>query len=221
MKIHKEGYTSLLITVVILILINVIVYYFCAGNNNTFYMINIISVILFFMVLQFFRVPMRNQVKGDNLVIAPADGKVVVIEQTEEKEFFGDKRMMISIFMSPINVHCNWYPVAGRVTYVRYHKGKYLVAWHPKASTNNERTTIVIEKDNKLAVMVRQVAGALAKRIIYYPHENDKVAQGAELGFIKFGSRVDMYLPLNTKINVKLGQKTKGGITVIGEFSKV
>ena len=220
MKIHKEGNVSILITIFILAVINFVIYYISDGASGAFKISAIVSVILFLLVLQFFRVPIRNQVMGTNLVIAPADGKVVVIEQTEEKEFFGDQRMMISIFMSPINVHCNWYPVAGKVIYVRYHKGKYLVAWHPKASTDNERTTIVIEKDNKLAVMVRQVAGALAKRIIYYPHENDKVSQCAELGFIKFGSRVDVYLPLNTKINVRLGQKTTGGVTVLGEFNE-
>ena len=142
----------------------------------------------------------------------------MVIEETEEKEYFKDKRLMISIFMSPINVHCNWYPVSGKVSYVRYHEGKYLVAWHPKASTENERTSIVIQKDNRISVLVRQIAGAVAKRIVYYPHENDMVKQGAELGFIKFGSRVDVYLPIGTKVNVKLGDISTGGVTVLAEF---
>jgi phosphatidylserine decarboxylase len=151
------------------------------------------------------------------LVIAPCDGKVVVIEQTVETEFYKDKRIQVSIFMSPLNVHINWYPISGIVKFLRYHEGKFLVAWHPKASTENERTTMVIEKTG-FSVLVRQIAGALAKRIVYYPHENDKVKQGSELGFIKFGSRVDLYLPLDAKINVEIGQKTTGGVTVIAEY---
>ena len=219
MKIHREGTRILLITIAILILINFTAYQFSHVYTNLFYITNIISVIIFFLILQFFRVPIRSQTKGDNLVIAPADGKIVVIEQTTVREFFNDKRIMISIFMSPLNVHCNWYPVSGLVTYVRHHEGKYLVAWHPKASTENERTTIVIERDNKVAIMVRQIAGAVAKRIVYYSHENDMISQGAELGFIKFGSRVDVYLPLNAKVNVKLGQRSTGGVTVLAELT--
>jgi phosphatidylserine decarboxylase len=218
MTIHREGFTILSATAFILFLLNALLYYFAAQYSGLIITAAVISVIIFLLFLQFFRLPKRNQTKGESLVIAPADGKVVVIEETEEKEFYKDRRMMISIFMSPINVHCNWYPVSGKVSYVRYHEGKYLVAWHPKASTDNERTTIVIEKDNKFSVLVRQIAGAVAKRIVYYPHENDMVAQGAELGFIKFGSRVDIYLPLGTKVHAKLGQVTKGGITVIAEF---
>jgi phosphatidylserine decarboxylase len=152
------------------------------------------------------------------LVVAPCDGKVVVIEETVETEYYKEKRKQVSIFMSPVNVHVNWYPISGKVAYLRYHEGKYLVAWHPKASTENERTTMVIEKEGKFSVLVRQIAGALAKRIVYYPHENDMVKQCAELGFIKFGSRVDLYLPLDAKINVGIGQKTVGGVTVIAEF---
>lgn len=218
MKIHREGNTILLITFFVLAIINYIVFRFSHGHYNIFFACIFISFVIFLLFLQFFRLPIRTQTKGDNLVIAPADGKIVVIEQTDENEFFHDKRLMISIFMSPFNVHCNWYPVSGRVSYLRYHVGKYLVAWHPKASTDNERTTIVIERDNKIAVMVRQIAGAVAKRIIYYPHENDLVSQGAELGFIKFGSRVDVYLPLNAKVKVNLGKKTTGGVTVLAEL---
>lgn len=169
------------------------------------------------MILQFFRSPKRDQTIGDRLVIAPCDGKVVVIEQTTETEFYKDKRIQVSIFMSPLNVHINWYPISGIVKFLRYHEGKFLVAWHPKASTENERTTMVIEKVG-FSVLVRQIAGAVAKRIVYYPHENDKVKQGSELGFIKFGSRVDLYLPLDAKINVAIGQKTTGGVTVIAEY---
>ena len=173
---------------------------------------------LLLFLVSFFRIPSRRLTIDEKVIIAPADGKIVVIEQTEEKEYFKDKRLMVSIFMSPLNVHCNWYPVSGLVTYVRHHEGKYLVAWHPKASTDNERTTIVIERDNKVAILVRQIAGAVAKRIVYYSHENDMISQGAELGFIKFGSRVDVYLPLNAKVNVKLGQRSTGGVTVLAEL---
>jgi phosphatidylserine decarboxylase len=178
-----------------------------------------ISGLIMILLLQFFRSPSREFVFGDDLIVAPADGKIVVIEETTEHEFFKDKRIQVSIFMSPFNVHINWYPISGKIKYLCYHAGKYMVAWHPKASTQNERTTIVIEKENK-ALLLRQIAGALAKRIIYYPHEGDMVKQSSQLGFIKFGSRVDLFLPVGTKINVKLNDKTKGGITVIGEWTK-
>lgn len=219
MTIHREGFTILSATAFILFLVNALLYYFAGSYPTIITITAIASAIIFLLFLQFFRLPKRNQTIGTNLVVAPCDGKVVVIEEAEETEFYKEKRLQISIFMSPINVHCNWYPVTGKVSYVRYHEGKYLVAWHPKASTENERTSIVIQKDNKVSVLVRQIAGALAKRIVYYPHENDMVTQGAELGFIKFGSRVDVYLPLNTKVNVQLGQVTKGGVTVLAEFA--
>ena len=219
MTIHREGFGILAGTALILLLLTCITWYFSEGNFTVMSFAIVAALIIFLLFLQFFRLPRRDQSKGENLVIAPADGKIVVIEQTDEKEYLKDKRQMVSIFMSPFNVHCNWYPVTGRVSYVRYHEGKYLVAWHPKASTENERTTIVIEKENKVSVLVRQIAGALAKRIVYYPHENDMVTQGAELGFIKFGSRVDVYLPLTAKLNVSLGQKTKGGVTVLAELN--
>lgn len=218
MTIHREGFTILSATIFILFLVNALLYYFASAYPLLITFVAIASVVIFILFLQFFRLPKRDQTIGDNLVIAPADGKIVVIEETEEKEYFKDKRLMISIFMSPINVHCNWYPVSGKVSYVRYHEGKYLVAWHPKASTENERTSIVIQKDNRISVLVRQIAGAVAKRIVYYPHENDMVKQGAELGFIKFGSRVDVYLPVGTKVNVKLGDISTGGVTILAEF---
>jgi phosphatidylserine decarboxylase len=218
MKIHREGFAILTGTAVILFIINAIVIYLSKANAYVVGTSVGISFIVFILFLQFFRLPLRNQTLGDNLVVAPADGKIVVIEEAEENEYYKEKRKMISIFMSPFNVHCNWYPVSGKITYVRYHEGKYLVAWHPKASTDNERTTIVIEKDSRISVLVRQIAGAVAKRIVYYPHENDKVLQGAELGFIKFGSRVDVFLPLSAKVNVTLGQVTKGGVTIIAEL---
>lgn len=218
MTIHREGYTILGITIALLVIANAAVYYFTGGNFRFLIPALGVSLILFLLVLQFFRVPSRDFIQNERMVIAPADGKVVVIEETFEPEFFQEKRLQVSIFMSPVNVHVNWYPVSGNVKYVRYHKGKYLVAWHPKASTENERSTIVIENEKKINILVRQIAGALAKRIIYYPHENDKVRQGTELGFIKFGSRVDVFLPVGTKVNVRLGQKTTGGITVLAEL---
>lgn len=219
MKIHHEGYTILSITTLGLVILNLIIYYFFRENSIIMGSVFIISFIFFLLVLQFFRHPSRNQTSNEKFIISPCDGKVVVIEQTEEKEFFKDKRIQISIFMSPVNVHVNWYPISGKVSYLRYHEGKYLVAWHPKSSTENERTSIVIEKDTKLAVLVRQIAGAVAKRIVYYPREGDMVRQGAELGFIKFGSRVDVFLPLGTKVNVSIGQKTVGGVTVLAEIA--
>jgi len=218
MTIHREGYTILSVTTFILIVLNALAYTFLGSTQWLMISIFTLSLIVFLLVLQFFRYPSRNLTIGDNLIVAPADGKVVVIEQTQENEYFKDKRIQVSIFMSPINVHANWYPISGKISYVRYHVGKYLVAWHPKASTENERSTIVIQKDNNTEILLRQVAGALAKRIVYYPHEGDKVRQCGEMGFIKFGSRVDLYLPLGTKINAKIGQKTTGGVTVIAEL---
>ena len=218
MTIHREGTTILLTTIVILGVIYGSIYYFFNNNGPLLLIAGIICLAFFLLILQFFRVPARNQSIGDRLIIAPCDGKVVVIEDTIETEYFKEKRKQVSIFMSPINVHINWYPISGVVKYLRYHEGKYLVAWHPKASTENERTTMVIEKEGRFNVLVRQIAGALAKRIVYYPHENDMVKQGAELGFIKFGSRVDLYLPVDAKVNVSIGQKTVGGVTVIAEF---
>ena len=155
---------------------------------------------------------------NENNILAPADGKVVVIEKTEEPEYLKDKRIQVSIFMSPLNVHINRYPLSGKVNYVKYHPGQYLVAWHPKSSTENERTTIVVEHKNKTEILFRQIAGALARRIVYYCKEGEEAMQGKEFGFIKFGSRVDVFLPENAKINVQLGQVVTGGETVIASF---
>jgi len=178
----------------------------------------VVSIAVFILILQFFRYPNRNLTRSENCVVCPADGKVVVIEKTFESEYFKDERLMVSVFMSPINVHANWYPVSGKISHLRYHKGKKLVAWHPKSSTENERTTIVIQKDNKTEILVRQIAGALANRIVYYPQEGDMIRQSAELGFIKFGSRVDIYMPLNSKVNVHMNQKVTGGMDIIAEL---
>jgi phosphatidylserine decarboxylase len=177
--------------------------------------IQILFLILLILVLQFFRNPRRFTNPDDDVVIAPVDGKVVVIEEVFESEYFNEKRLQVSIFMSPINVHVTRYPVGGKVKFSKYHPGKYLVAWHPKASTENERTTVVIENRSYGEVLYRQIAGALARRIVNYAEEGTMVIQGKDAGFIKFGSRVDLYLPLDSKIDVKLEQKVKGGETLI------
>lgn len=177
-----------------------------------------ISAILFLIVLQFFRHPSREITKNEKYIIAPADGKVVVIEETTETEVLKDRRIQVSIFMSPLNVHVNRYPISGQITFSKYHPGLFLVAWHPKSSTENERTTVVIENSAKTPILLRQIAGALARRIVCYPKAGWMVKQGDELGFIKFGSRVDIFLPLGTKIKVGMEQKVLGGVTVIAEL---
>ncbi len=177
------------------------------------------GLIFLIIILQFFRNPKRNTILDDNTIVSPVDGKVVVIEEVDEGEYFKDKRLMLSVFMSPINVHVTRHPIGGKVAYSKYHPGKYLVAWHPKASEENERTTVVVDHKNKLQVMYRQIAGALAKRIVNYAQEKNSVAQGSESGFIKFGSRVDVYLPVGTKVNVELNQKVRGGETVIATWN--
>jgi len=219
MDIHREGYRILITAIIILFAANAGLFYFLDGYEIVKIGAVSISAILFLLILQFFRYPRRTPTLNDKYIIAPADGKVLAIEKTEETEYFKDKRIQISIFMSPLNVHANWYPISGKVKYLRHHKGKYLVAWHPKSSTENERTTIVIEKESRIAILLRQIAGAVANRIVFYPHEGDMIRQGAELGFIKFGSRVDVFLPLNAKVNVKLNDKTKGGVTVLAELA--
>ncbi|MCL4124780.1 UNVERIFIED_CONTAM: hypothetical protein GTU68_011717 [Idotea baltica] len=178
----------------------------------------VLFLILFVLILQFFRNPKRLTIENDQHILAAVDGKVVVIEEVEETEFFKDKRRQVSIFMSPLNVHVTRFPVGGKVIYSKYHPGKYLVAWHPKSSTENERTTVVVENSTVGKILFRQIAGALAKRIVNYAKENDNATQGEDSGFIKFGSRVDIYLPLDMKINVSINDKVKGGETVIAEY---
>ena len=175
-------------------------------------------LVFFILILQFFRNPKRHTQHNDTHVIAPVDGKVVVIEEVEEPEYFKDKRLQVSIFMSPINVHVTRYPVGGKVVFSKYHPGKYLVAWHPKSSEENERTTVVVENQKIGKVLYRQIAGALARRIVNYAKKDMNVVQGSDAGFIKFGSRVDLFLPLDTKLKVKLDQKVKGGETIIAEL---
>jgi len=196
MKIHREGTSTLILTAIILIGTGGIALYFLPDSPLINTTIIASAVFLFLLVLQFFRYPKRDISRNDSYIIAPADGKIVAIEEVVESEYFKDKRKQVSIFMSPFNVHANWYPISGQISFLRYHKGKKLVAWHPKSSTLNERTTLVISQGKTVEILVRQIAGALANRIVYYPHESDMVRQGAEMGFIKFGSRVDLFLPL-------------------------
>lgn len=217
MKFHKEGYTSLAITILVIFIINAIADYYDAPEVIK-WIIYILSAFLFITIVQFFRSPTKQIVIDEGTILCPADGKVVVIEETEENEYFHDRRLQVSIFMSPINVHVNRNPVSGIVTYFKYHPGKFLVAWHPKSSTDNERTTVVVKNANGVEVLFRQIAGALARRIVWYIKENDQVAQGTEFGFIKFGSRVDLFLPLGTEIHVNIGDKVVGGKTIIGKF---
>lgn len=213
--IHREGHKTLLVTGLILLALNAFVA-FVLRDTVTYWITGTLSLIILGAFAYFFRIPHRELVLHDNKVIAPADGKIVVVEEVEEKEYFNDKRIQVSIFMSPANVHVNRTPLAGTVTYQKYHPGKYLVAWHPKSSEKNERNTVVIENEEGIEILVRQIAGKLARKIRWYLSEGDEVPQGAELGFIKFGSRVDLFLPIGTKIEVDLKQKVKGGITVIG-----
>jgi len=175
--------------------------------------------LLWFWVFWFFRMPNRTLTVGDNLIISPCDGKVVVIEETTETEYFNDRRIQVSIFMSPLNVHVNRAPISGSVDYVAYHPGKFLVAWHPKSSTENERTTVVISNPHT-TLLLRQIAGAVARRICYYVKAKDAIQQNEEFGFIKFGSRVDIFFPIGTKIDVKIGEKVQGGVTVLARIQK-
>ena len=220
MKIHKEGHVFLIALLLILGGINFTLLNFTSLSTLGCCVILVCSIILYLFFLQFFRSPNKSIELNEKHVIAPADGKVVVIEKTKETEFFkGDERIQISIFMSPLNVHVNRNPVTGFIKYFKYHPGKYLVAWHPKSSTDNERTTIVYELHKGVQILVRQIAGAVARRIKWYVDEDQSVIQGKEFGFIKFGSRVDLFLPLDAQINVKIGDKTVGGKTVMAEFS--
>jgi len=218
MTIHREGRTLLFVSLLILFAINwAIGYYFpeAAALQN---IVIAASLIFYLIILQFFRLPIFKVEKNEKQVIAPADGKVVVIEETEETEYLKSKRKQISIFMSPVNVHVNRMPVGGVVSFFKYHPGKYLVAWHPKSSTENERTTVVAKMKNGTEILFRQIAGALARRIKWYVKEGQMLEQGDEFGFIKFGSRVDIFLPLDAKIKVNIGDKTTGGKTVIAEL---
>ena len=211
---HKEGFKIILVAALImvggLLLIDNFIHVFWLQKS-----LMILLLVFFVLVLQFFRDPKRNTVLNDDHIIAPADGKVVVIEDVEENEYFKEKRKQISIFMSPLNVHVTRYPVSGKVAYSKYHPGKYLVAWHPKSSEDNERTTIVVKNQRVGDILYRQIAGAVARRIVNYAKTGQQVIQGEDAGFIKFGSRIDIFVPLDMKIKVELNQKTKGGETIL------
>lgn len=218
MTIHREGYKSTLIGSIVFAVLNLLSFYFISFDAPWLsWIILVLTLGLLLFLISFFRVPKRTLTTGDNLVVCPADGKVVAIEEVYDEEYFKDKRLQVSIFMSPANVHQNRNAVAGEVVYSQYHKGKYLVAWHPKSSTENERHSVVIRNAHG-EILVKQIAGALAKRIINYLQVGEKVEQSAEMGFIKFGSRVDVLLPLHTRVQVKLNEKVKGGVTVLATW---
>lgn len=217
MKIHKAGYTLLLKIFIIMVILNSTAFYFIS-NAVIVNIILAVTIILFLWAVNFFRFPNRVIIMDDNTILAPADGKIVVIEETEESEYFQDRRIQVSIFMNIFNVHINWFPVNGIVRYFKYHKGNFAAAYLPKSSTQNERTSIAIECKNGETILMRQIAGAMARRIVSYAPVGGKARQDQHAGFIKFGSRVDLFLPLNTQLDVKLGQKTVGSQTVIGTF---
>lgn len=219
MTIHKEGYTSIALCILFIFLLNAAIQFYFPQAFVIKWIVYILSFALFAIILQFFRSPFLDITQNENAVLCPADGKVVVIEETTETEYLKDKRIQVSVFMSPVNVHVNRNPISGVVKYFKYHPGKYLVAWHPKSSTENERTTVVTETSAGVPILFRQIAGALARRIVWYVKEGDKVEQGEQFGFIKFGSRVDVFLPLGTEINVELGEVVKGGRTVLARLA--
>lgn len=218
MTIHREGRTLLFVLLVVLFVLNWTVFYFYPESPYVQNSAILISVLFYLLILQFFRNPIFSITRHEKQVLAPADGKVVVIEETDETEYLKTRRKQVSIFMSPVNVHVNRMPVGGTISFFKYHPGKYLVAWHPKSSTENERTTVAVKMKDGAEILFRQIAGALARRIKCYVKEGQSLEQGQEFGFIKFGSRVDIFLPLDAKITVKIGDITKGGRTVIAEL---
>lgn len=213
---HKEGHYIITVSFIITAMINLLSRSFI-DNNTLIYSIGIVTIIILILILQFFRNPKRKAKINDNIIISPVDGKVVAIEKVYEKEYFRDERIQISIFMSPLNVHVTRYASSGKIKFSKYHPGKYLVAWHPKSSEKNERTTVVIENNIFGEILYRQIAGAVARRIVNYAKVGDEVVQGTDAGFIKFGSRVDLFLPLDSKIKVELDQIVKGAEDIIAE----
>ena len=213
---HKEGHYIITVSFIITATINLLSRSFI-DNNTLIYSIGIVTIIILVLILQFFRNPQRKAKINDNIIISPVDGKVVAIEKVYEKEYFKDERIQISIFMSPLNVHVTRYASSGKIKFSKYHPGKYLVAWHPKSSEKNERTTVVIENNIFGEILYRQIAGAVARRIVNYAKVGDEVVQGTDAGFIKFGSRVDLFLPLDSKIKVELDQLVKGAEDIIAE----
>lgn len=220
MTIHKEGIKiilgALLLSTLILICNSILYYDSCP---LLFYGISLIIFVFLILIIQFFRIPKRSKKYDLNEIVCPADGKVVVIEETLETEYFNDRRIQVSIFMSPLNVHANYYPISGKLVYQKYHPGKFLVAWHPKSSTENERTTMVVRDDSGQEILIRQIAGAVARRICYYGEQGASVVKGEDLGFIKFGSRVDLFLPLDSNVNVNIGDKVMSKLTKIGSLN--
>ena len=220
MTFHREGRSIMLGTLVLFALLSTANFYFIKESIfGLFVFLELGFTVLLYLVIQFFRIPSRTCTGAQLDIMCPADGKVVVIEEVEETEYFKDKRIQVSIFMSPLNVHANYYPIGGEVTYTKYHPGLFLVAWHPKSSTDNERSTCVVKHQNGQEILFRQIAGSMARRICYYAQKGDAAQQGAEFGFIKFGSRVDLFLPLGTKIDVVLNQKVKAKLTKLGSLN--
>ena len=218
MTIHKEGYKTIAISVFLFGVINVLSFYFISYPAPFIsWIVFVVTLALLLFIISFFRIPQRTFTIREDAIIAPADGKVVAIEEVQADEYFTDRRIQVSIFMSPLNVHVNRNPLSGEVVYSQHHKGKYLMAWHPKSSTDNERHTTVYRKDGK-EILVKQIAGALAKRISNYLQPGQAARQAAEMGFIRFGSRVDLLLPLDMRIHVKIGEMSKGGVTVIATW---
>lgn len=220
MTFHREGRSIMLGSSVIFLGLSVLSYFLFVNCLFWLYLfLQLGFAVLLYLIIQFFRIPKRQCTGRDLDIMCPADGKVVVIEEVNETEYFKDKRIQVSIFMSPLNVHANYYPISGEVTYTKYHPGLFLVAWHPKSSTDNERSTCVVKHQNGTEILFRQIAGALARRICYYAQTGDNAGQGEEFGFIKFGSRVDLFLPLGTKIDVQLGQKVQAKLTKLGTLN--
>jgi len=220
MKLHREGYSILVTTALILGGLGVLNWWLFSKHEISvvFWLVNIILFVFFGLVAQFFRIPDRVCPYNENDIVCPADGKVVVVEEVEETEYFKDRRIQVSIFMSPLNVHANYFPISGTTTYVKYHQGLFLVAWHPKSSTDNERSKLVVKHENGKEILFRQIAGAVARRICYYAKEGTPAKQAEEFGFIKFGSRIDLFLPLGTKIDVKIGDVVQAKLTRIGTW---
>lgn len=218
MSIHKEGYKILFFGFLVLVIVNVVVAIFWADSILFKWLFLILSVLFYIFILFFFRLPARKLEPDLDLVYSPADGKVVVIEETEETEYFMDTRLQVSIFMSPFNMHSNRYPVSGKIKYVSYNHGKNIVAWHPKSSEFNERSSVVIETKEGKEILVRQIAGAMARRIVTYARKGQEVIQGDELGFIKFGSRVDLFFPLGTEIEVPILQHVRANKSILARI---
>lgn len=219
MKFHREGTKIILTTLVLLAFLNLIVFLILPTISVLHILFWGFCIVILVLILRFFRVPGRSLNEDENDVLSSADGVVVAIEQVEEPEFFADQRIQVSVFMSIHNVHINWYPIAGKICYFKYHPGSYLIAHHPKSSTENERTSIVVEDFKGRKLLSRQIAGIVARRIVCYAKEGKEVSQGGEMGFIKFGSRIDIFLPLDAEILVKIGEKVKGRITAIARLN--